>query len=149
AIGTTIVQTVAGPEIQFGFEAQPGQAFQAPALIGAIYFTALPGDSGFVPLGIANVAATEQGGALAGNTSGQGGQVVLIGPQPLLVAWTGPNSTRMITLYGNPGTNYQLTCATNLGAPDWQPAFTVPMTNLVESLPVNQTAPQIFYRAQS
>jgi hypothetical protein len=148
AIGTTIVQTVAGPKTQFGFEAQPGQTFQAPALIGAIYFTALPGDSGFVPLGIANVAATEQGGALAGNTSGQGGQVVLIGPQPLLEAWIGSNSTRMITIYGNPGTNYQLAYATNLVVPDWQPVWTVPMTNLFESLPINQAAPQIFYRAQ-
>jgi hypothetical protein len=148
AIGTTIVQTVTGPETQFTFEAQPGQTFQAPALIAAIYFAALPGDSGFVPLGIANVAATEQSGARAGNASGQGGRVVVIGPEPLLEAWSGSNSTRMLTIYGNPGTNYHLAYSTNLVVPDWQPVLTVPMTNLFESLPVDQTARQIFYRAQ-
>jgi hypothetical protein len=148
AIGTTIVQTVTGPETLFGFKARPGQAFQSPSLIGEIYFAALPGDSGFVPLGIANVAATEQSGALAGNTSGQGGRVVLIGPEPLLEAWMASNSTRMVTIYGNPGTNYQLAYSTNLTVPNWQPAFSVPMTNLLESVSIDQTAPQIFYRAQ-
>jgi hypothetical protein len=54
----------------------------------------------------------------------------------------------MITIYGNPGTNYQLTYSTNLMLPNWQPAFSVPMTNLIESVPVDQTKPQIYYRAQ-
>ena len=147
AIGTTIVQSVSGAETLFDFEASPGESFQAPAVVGALYFTALSGPSGFVPLGVSNVTGTEQGGTLAGNISGQGGLVVLIGPQPLLDAWKS-NSTRMITIYGNPGTNYQLSSSTTLAAPNWQPAFTVPMTNLFESVPVDQTAPRIFYRAQ-
>jgi hypothetical protein len=66
----------------------------------------------------------------------------------LLAPWLASNSTRMITLYGNPGTNYQLAYSTNLAVPDWQSVLTVPMTNLVESFPVNQAAAQIYYRAQ-
>ena len=82
-----------------------------------------------------------------GNISGQPGIAMVIGPEPLLAAWKS-NSTRMITIYGNPGTNYQLSSSTSLGVPNWQPAFTVPMTNLFQSMPVDQTAPQSFFRAQ-
>jgi hypothetical protein len=148
AIGTTIVQPISGTETWIDFEANPGESFQAPANIGALYFAALPGLSGFVPLGIANIAATEQGGVLAGNTNGQGGLVVLIGPQPLLDAWIGSNSTRMLTLYGNPGTNYQLLYNTNLVSTNWQALGSVLMTNLAEYLIINQTGPRVYIRAR-
>ena len=143
------MQTVSGAETRFGFDAKSGQSFQAPANIGTLYFAALPGSSGFVPLGIEEVAATEQGGALAGNISGQGGQVVLIGPEPLLDAWMGSSSTRMLALYGNPGTNYQLLYNTNLLSTNWQVVESVLMTNLQQDFIItNGTGPRMYFRAR-
>jgi hypothetical protein len=131
AIGTTIIQTVSGAE----------------TLIGAIYFVALPGLSGFVPLGIANIAATEQDGTLAGNASGQGGRVAVIGAEPLVEAWLGTNSQRMLTLYGNPAATYALGYRTNVLATNWQFACRTPMTNLFETFSADAKAPLLFYRA--
>ncbi len=101
----------------------------------------------FVPLGVVNVAATEQGGAQAGNTFGQGGRVVVIGPEPLLEAWLGTNSKRMLTLYGNPGASYALGYRTNVLDTNWQFSWRTPMTNLYEAFAANATLPQVFYRA--
>jgi len=37
---------------------------------------------------------------------------------------------------------------TNLVSPNWQPAGSILMTNLWQNFNVDQTKPQIFYRAQ-
>jgi len=58
-----------------------------------------------------------------------------------------PNSTRMLTRYGNPGSSYQLAYATNLLSPNWQAGLALLMTNLFEYLIPNQVAPQIYYRS--
>jgi hypothetical protein len=147
-IATCAVQVLDSAHTFFSLGTQPGQTLQSPSQLGSIGFTALPGHSGFVPLVAANILGTKEDGTFVGNIEGQAGTVVVIGAETLLTAWVGSNSTRMLTIYGNPGTNYQLTYSTNLLVPNWQPAFTVPMTNLFESVPVDQAAPQIFYRAQ-
>jgi hypothetical protein len=147
-IATSMVQVLDSARTFFNVGAKPGQTLQSPSQLGSIVFTAPPGHSGFLPLVAADILGTKDDGTFAGNIGSQPGIVVLIGPEPLLSAWIASDLTRMITIYGNPGTNYHLAYSTNLVAPDWQPAITVPMTNLFESIPVNQTAPQIFYRAQ-
>ena len=147
-IATSVVQVLDSARTFFNLGTKPGQTLQSPSQLGFISFTALPVHSGFLPLVAENILGTKDDGTFAGNISGQPGTAVVIGPEPLLTAWAAADSTRMITIYGNPGTNYQLTYTTNLVAPDWHPAFTVPMTNLFESVPVDQTASQIFYRAQ-
>ena len=147
-IATSMVQVLDSARTFFNLGTKPGQTLQSPSQLGSMSFTALPGHSGFLPLVAANILGTKDDGTSAGNISGQPGTVVVIGLEPLLAAWMASNSTRMLTIYGNPGTNYQLTYSTNLMVPNWQPAFTVPMTNLFKSVPVDQTAPQIFYRAQ-
>ncbi len=53
----------------------------------------------------------------------------------------------MLTLYGNPGSSYQTAFNTNLLSTNWQTGWRVPMTNLYQYFAVNQTAPEIFYRA--
>ena len=82
-----------------------------------------------------------------GNITGFPGQVILIGGQPLLAASL-TNSTPVLTIYGNTGSNYQITFSTNLYPPNWEPATNVLMTNLQQNINVNQTAPQIYYRTQ-
>ena len=53
----------------------------------------------------------------------------------------------MLTLYGNPGSSYQIAYATNLLGTNWVPAWRVPMTNLFQTFVATQTFPQVFYRA--
>ena len=148
AIGTALVQSLDPSQTLFSLAASNGQTITGPALLGSLSFKALPGDSAFVPLTPANVVGTKTEGSAVGNSSGQAGRVVVIGREPLLEAWMASNSTLMLTIYGNPGTNYQVAYSTNLTVPNWQPDFSVLMTNLFESVPVDQTAPQLFYRAQ-
>lgn len=147
-IATSVVQVLDSARTFFNVGTRPGQTLQSPTQLGSLALTALPGHSGFLPLVAANIVGTKQDGTSVGNIAGQPGTAIVIGLEPLLAAWLGTNSTRMLTIYGNPGTNYQLSYATNLLAPSWQPSFTLPMTNLFESVPLGETAPQIFYRAQ-
>jgi hypothetical protein len=105
------------------------------------------GHSAFVPLQIANIAGTKLDGTVVGNTLGQGGQVVVIGPEPLLQSWIATNGHRMLTLYGNPGTNYQFLFSTNLVSTNWQAGQSTALSNLFQFYNADPTAPQIYYRA--
>ena len=131
--------------LQSGDQAGPDAA--KPLRVGLDCVDGAAGALGFPAVGSCGHIGTKDDGTFVGNIVGQPGIAVVIGAEPLLTAWRDTNATRMLTIYGNPGTNYQLTYSTNLLVPNWQPAFTVPMTNLFESVPVDQAAPQIFYRA--
>ena len=121
---------------------------QSPSTLGTIAFAALPGGSAFVPLTAANIIATKSDGSGVATIISLRGQVVLIGLEPLMEGAVSGDATRALTLYGNPGTNYQVFFSTNLDSTNWQPAGSVLMTNLQQNFNVNQSAPQIFYRAQ-
>jgi hypothetical protein len=72
---------------------------------------------------------------------------VVIGREPLLEAWLGTNSARMLTLYGNPGATYALGFRTNALGTNWQFAWRTPMTNLFETFSADAKPPLLFYRA--
>ncbi len=146
-IGTTTVQVVSASNTLFSFATKSGQTLQGPAFLGSVYFRATPGHSAFVPLSVTDIAGTKSNNAIVATTFGQSGRVVVIGPEPLLEAWLGTNSTRMLTLYGNPGASYQMAHNMNLLTTNWLPDWRVPMTNLAAIFGANQTAPQIYYRA--
>ena len=146
AIGATRVQSIDSSKTFFNLAANNGQAFHGPAVLGWLTFKALPDHSAFVPVTPASVIGLKTDGGAVGNSSGQPGRVVVIGPEPLLEAWMS-NSTRMMTLYGNPGSSYLTLFNTNLLKTNWYNGWRVPMTNLAEYYAVNQTAPQIYYRA--
>jgi len=86
--------------------------------------------------------------AMQYNIAGQPGQVVVIGTQPLLQAWKGTNSTPMLRIYGNPGTNYEFYVSTNLSSANWLPDGSVLMTNLQQDFIINLTSPQMYFRAR-
>ena len=148
SISTTIVQPVSASQTFFNLNTTAGQTLQSPSLLGTIFFKALPGSSGFLPIVATNILGTKLDGSVVGNIVGQPGRVVVIGPEPLLEALISSNSTRMLTLYGNPGTNYQVLFNTNLLSTNWQNGTNVTLTNLFELIPADQTAPQIYYRAR-
>jgi hypothetical protein len=72
--------------------------------------------------------------------------VVVLGVAPLLGAAVGPNSTQFVTLYGNPGTNFQIQCVTNLLSTNWQTVWDVTLTNLAQTFSTNSSASSIFFR---
>jgi hypothetical protein len=147
AIGAIELQTN-GAQTLLSLAAQPGQTLTGRALLGSLSFTALPGSSAFVPLDVTNVIGIENDGTIVGNSIGQPGRVVIIGAEPLLEAAFGSNSVRLLTLYGNPGTNYQLQLATNLNSPiTWTNAGVVLATNLANVTSNVNSARIIFYRA--
>ncbi|HZQ46487.1 MAG TPA: hypothetical protein VFC07_05715, partial [Verrucomicrobiae bacterium] len=148
SIASATVQTVGSSQPVFTLGTLPGQMLQSPSLLGTIGFTALPGNSAFVPVSAANVIGIKSDGSGVGNIAGLSGQVTVIGSQPLLEASSSTGQPRLLTIYGNPGSIYQMVFSTDLAQTNWQPAGTVLMTNLQQNFNVNQSAPQIYYRAQ-
>jgi RHS repeat-associated protein len=147
AIGNASAINASSSQTFFSVSTKSGQTLQGPALVGAINFSALPGPSAFVPLALTNLAGTQSDSSSVGNAFGQAGRVVVIGAQPLMEAWIDTNAVRMLRVYGNPGSSYQIASSTNLATTNWQEAWRVPLTNLFENFTVNQTAPRIFYNS--
>jgi NHL repeat-containing protein len=148
SVETTTVLTVGSSQPSFNLGIQAGQTFQSPTLLGTIGFTALPGDSAFVPVAATNIIGINSDFGQMTNITSLSGQVVAVGLHPLLAASLDTNSTRILNIYGNPGSNYQVAFSTNLASPNWQPAGSVLMTNLQQNFNVNQAVPQVYYHIQ-
>jgi hypothetical protein len=78
------------------------------------------------------------------NFIGQTGRVVVIGNQSLLEGSLGTNSSRILTLYGNPGVSYNVFFTTNLTEnSSWTTLGNVTLTDLFQNislgLATNQT----------
>jgi hypothetical protein len=148
AIGFSNVQTFDPSQIVFALATKSGEALQGPSLAGQICFTAASNSSAFVPLLITNITGTKSDGAPVGNVFGLSGRVAIIGREPLLEAWLETNRHRMLTLYGNPGSSYEIDNITNIAGTDWSLAWYVPLTNLFQTFGANERLQQVFYRAQ-
>ncbi|MDB6065752.1 MAG: delta-60 repeat domain protein [Pedosphaera sp.] len=148
SIATATVQATGSSPPVFILGTHPGQTLQSPALLGTIAFTALPGGSAFVPIAATNIIGLKSDGSVVGNITGLSGRVTVIGVQPLLEALPVTSPQHLITIYGNPGSNYQMAFSTNLVLTNWQPAGSVLMTNLQQYFHVNQTTPELYYRTQ-
>jgi len=91
---------------------------------------------------------TEPDGSLAGNASGAPGLVTIVAAEPLLQPATTANSGFVLTLYGNPGSNYVLQSSTSLLGGGWQAVMSMTQTNVALQLNINTSnAPALFYRA--
>jgi len=102
---------------QFNFAVQSGPALLGALPLGTIGMHVLSaGDSAFAPLVANNVSATELDSTPVAPGFGQAGRVVLVGPQPLLEVSLTNSFNPLVTLYGNPGSNYVLLAANSLSA---------------------------------
>ena len=134
--------------VQANFTLPASSVLHGPTAVGQLGFTAVSNqNSAFVPLIISEIQGTKPNGTPVGNSFGQSGRVVVIGTQPLLEAWRGTNSQRMLTLFGNPGTSYEIFYNTNLLKTNWFLGWRLPQTNLAQSYAANQWLPQVYYRA--
>jgi len=150
AVGAAILQGSSASQAQFNVSALAGRSLQGPATIAQLCFqsTAAP-HSSFLPLVIAGLEGTETNGTVVGNAVGLPGRVAIVAVEPLLQASLGTNGTRVLTLYGNPGTNYVLQSAPDLSGGHWQTVLSATQTNVVQVfIGVGGTNPPIqFYRA--
>jgi len=130
----------------FSLTTTNGQTLQSPSVLGSIRFLALPGPSAILTLVATNILGTEVDGSEDGNIASEAGRVVIVGVQPLLEAKVGTGGARTLILYDNPGTNYELLVSTNLTDPNWSVGASGTVTNVMQYLPVDPTAPALFYR---
>jgi hypothetical protein len=100
---------------------------------------------------ITNLQGTETSGALAGASTGMSGTVTVVAVEPLLLAApASTNSTIMLTLYGNPGSNYVIQSSTTLNSNDWHPAMSTTPAGVAIQINVGTggtNAPVRFFRA--
>jgi hypothetical protein len=146
SIGSATLQLLGSSNVFLNIDTTSGQTLQSPSVLGSVFLTPESGHSAFVPLVGIGLLGTKSDGSTVGNITSQPGRVVVIGPEPLLQAGLS-NSTRILILYGNPGTNYQLLYSTNLHSTNWLPGPGALQTNLLQFYSPDPTAPQIYYRA--
>jgi hypothetical protein len=148
AVASAAAQSVDSSHAQFSFSVQSGQALQGKSVLGSICLDSLPGMSAFVPLTVAKIGATGPNNSPVTNVIGQMGRVVVIGPQSLLEASLGTNSSRTLTLYGNPGVSYNLLSTTNLTDSSWITMGNVTLTDLFQTISLGSATNQMqFFKA--
>jgi hypothetical protein len=126
-----------------------GQVLPSSSVIGTICMATFSGSpSAFVPLAPTNMAADASNNSPVTHFIGQHGTVVVIGSQSLVGGYVDTNFNRVLTVYGNPGTTYEILTTTNiLDASSWSAAGAVTLSNLVLNTNVGGTNPQQYYRA--
>jgi len=148
-IASATADTVDPSHAQFNFGVQTGQVLQGASVLGLICLDTLPGASAFVPLVVTNMGAVASNNSPATNFIAQTGRLVVIGPQSLLEASPGTNSSRTLTLYGNPGMSYDLLSTTNLtDRSSWSTVGSVTLTDLFEVINLGGATNQMqFFKA--
>jgi hypothetical protein len=145
---STILQPVGSNQYAISLALNPALNPGTSRALAQLGFTAGPlTDSAVAFLEISQLSASQANGQSAPKPGAFGGRVFIIGREPLLDAWLGTNSSRMLTLYGNPGASYQIAYSTNLMTTNWVPVWRVPMTSEYSIFGADQASPQIFYRA--
>jgi hypothetical protein len=148
AVGAAILRSSSATEARFEVSALSGRLLQGPAIIAQVCFQTLGTHSGFVPLVMSNMQGTEADGALAGNPSGASGQVTVIAAEPLLQAAVVTNSAIVLTLYGNPGSNYVIQSASSLTGSRWQSIMSMMQNNVSSQFNIDTSnAPAQYFRA--
>jgi hypothetical protein len=142
------VQTVGSSPPFFTLVTKPGQPLPSPSVLGTIGFTALPGDSAFVPAAATNIIGIQSGGSLVGNINSLPGQITIVGFHPLLSSALGGNSMITLTLFGTPGSNYVMAYSTNLASTNWQTEGSVLLSNVQQSISIPATNANMYFRLQ-
>ena len=103
--------------------------------------------SAFVALPVSGVSANKPDGSIFSNTTAEPGEVIIVGLNPLLQANADVGQGRSLTLYANPGNDYQLQYATSLSPPiQWQPLQDYSPVNVEQTINLDSDNPVIYYR---
>lgn len=135
--------------LRVAFVAAPGQSFQGNQEIAQLNFvTASNQNSAFVPIIPQNLQGTNTDATVVNLTALKPGRLVIVGQQSLLEALRAPDGSRNLALYGHPGASYQVQASADPSKPaNWNNLMRVPLTNIVETFPLNSSPSPAFYRA--
>jgi hypothetical protein len=149
-VGSATLQAESPTRSILTFTPLPGQLLQGTQQLARLHFDTIPGlSSRFVPLRPLDYAAIKPDTSVVSSFVAQNGRVTLVGAEPLLLAELGPENTRLLTLYGNPGSNYHLQVTESIVPPNWTTTATLPLTTLFETFELPDAAnPALFYRVQ-
>jgi len=150
AIATGVAQGTNASQPQFTFAVQNGQVLQGTSMLGTISVDALPaGVSAFAPLTVTDIAAATVNHNPVGTALGQSGRMLLIGAQPMLAASLATNSTPVVTIFGNVGSNYVVQQTASLSPPiRWTTFTSLTMTDIIQTIDLGgDTNPMDFFRA--
>ena len=127
-----------------------GQMLQGSNVIGSLNFQSLASQSScYVHLPVSSLNAVKPNGlpyAVAVPTSGQ---IAVINGSAMLQAAATVAPTRSLTILAKVGNSYQVQYCTNCGpAGVWYPMGTYIQTNISQTINVDPSLPQAFYRVQ-
>jgi hypothetical protein len=128
----------------------PGQALQGSNVIGSLSFQSLPSQpSGYINLPIGSLTAAKPSSSLYVNAIPTAGQVAIVNGLVMLQANATSSSGRNLTVLAKVGNSYQVQYCTNFGpSAVWYPLLTYAQTNISQSVTVDPTLGQVFYRIQ-
>jgi hypothetical protein len=146
AVGGSVQAQNGGLVVDLKFP--PGQTFPVATTVAQLNFQALPGQSSaFLNINANSLAGTKTDASGFSNVGAQPGEVVVVGNNPLMRCQSVAGVGRTLTLFGNPGANYQLQYTTNLVPPVvWQPVASHQQGNVTDSVTVDDSQPVIFYQ---
>lgn len=128
-------------------QAAAAEPLQGPKLALRLDFLAASNQpSAFVALPIISITGLKPTGSAYSNYIAHAGWVAVVQDQPLLLGAVSNQLARTLTVYGKPGTNYQVQYKSTLTAPVWQPLFDYTQTNGAVNLELDAANPMIFYR---
>lgn len=126
----------------------PSELLVGTEKIADLHFTALPNSSAFVPLRFIDIAARRNDGQIIPSVAGRNGRVVIIGNEPLLELTRHADSSIWLTVYGKPGSSYQILSSVSLPAVQWDSFTTMGLLGLSNSVQVTNTSlPALFFHA--
>lgn len=125
-----------------------GEALTGSNQIAQINFQAAASQpSAFISVPVSAMVATKADGSTFANINSEAGEVVVVGINPLLRPQSDANQNRTLTLYANPGINYQLQQSTDLSSPaNWQPLQEYQPTSVQQTVNLDSANPVVFYR---
>jgi Fibronectin type III domain len=125
-----------------------GDALTGSNQIAQINFQAAANQpSAFISVPISTLVATKADGSILADANGKPGEVVVVGVNPLLRPGIDANQNRALTLYSNPGTNYQLQQSTDISSPaNWQALCEYQPASVQQTISLDSANPVIFYR---
>jgi hypothetical protein len=128
----------------------PGQILRGSNVIGWLNFqSAASQPSGYTSLPVTSVAATKPTSVPYANAIPTAGQVAIINNLAILQAAATESPTRTLTILGRIGNTYQIQYCTNFGPGSaWYPLSTYAQTNIAQTINLDPTVPQAFYRVQ-
>ena len=129
----------------------PGQSFASGTTVAQLNFQALPNQpSGTVNVPVAGAAGIKSNAAAYNDVAVLPGQIVVVGSQPLLQTQVSTGSQgRAFTLFGNPGSAYEVQFTTNLAPPVvWSVLVNHQQGSVSDTVNVDGSQPTIYYRVR-